>query len=260
MSAHEELEKVRRLLDELEPPPQPSEAAILKAKENKKSPDIESLVDKTFHCRELYDEVLHGIASNVKMGPFTATSGVILPYYLNASTNFLDKAVAHKIARLFAHFLDHWLPKGGKEYVICGMEMAGGILASQLAVLQSSVDTFCDFLYVRKSKKTTGTAQQLEGPQKYTSRTSASPPVVGVWVDDALSTGQSMKDGILMLKKLYNIHIQYAVYLVDRNHDRVNLPVKAQHLADPVFDDIQITALYDLDQVDRLVQKPLSKS
>jgi hypothetical protein len=29
--------------------------------------------------KELYDEVARGIASNVKMGPFTATSGVVLP-------------------------------------------------------------------------------------------------------------------------------------------------------------------------------------
>ncbi|KAL0487071.1 orotate phosphoribosyltransferase [Acrasis kona] len=81
--------------------------------------------------KELYDEVARGIASNVKMGPFTATSGVILPYYLNASTNFLDKDVSPKIVELMGHYVDKIikpvLPVSEEPSLCVGMEVAGGV-------------------------------------------------------------------------------------------------------------------------------------
>jgi len=47
-----------------------------------------------------YDAVLAALIRNAKIGPFTATSGVVLPFYLNAGTNFLDKTIAPAIARM----------------------------------------------------------------------------------------------------------------------------------------------------------------
>ena len=44
--------------------------------------NTKELVDEKMMCRPVFDEVIKGIASNVKMGPFTATSGVILPCML----------------------------------------------------------------------------------------------------------------------------------------------------------------------------------
>lgn len=75
------------------------------------------------------------------------------------------------------------------------------ILASQLAALDDpELDTWIDFLYMRKTRKTTGTCQQLEGLQKFTDRTPDSPPLVGIWIDDVMSTGTSLLDGMNTLK------------------------------------------------------------
>jgi hypothetical protein len=53
----------------------------------------------------------------------------------------------------------------------------------------------------------------------------------GVWVDDANSTGSSLKAGIEMLKSQYNIEVTHALYLVDRFRDREKLVDEKQHLA-----------------------------
>ena len=58
----------------------------------------------------------------------------MLPYYLNAPTNLLDKDIATKIVTLFTELRTVRLPKleNGDKYIGCGMEMAGGIIAAQL--------------------------------------------------------------------------------------------------------------------------------
>lgn len=233
-------------------------SAVARAKENKRFPDIDKLCKECSISKELYDQVLGLVASNVKMGPWMATSGISLPYYLNASTNFLDKNAAPKIVELYTLILDGWLPKlpEDQRYLICGMEMAGGILASQLvAANHVGLNSLADFVYIRKEKKTSGTLQQLEGPNFITKRTPDSPPVFGVWVDDANSTGSSLKEGIKMLKREYNIIVTHALYLVDRQPDREGLPDEKQHLADPIFETIDVKAIFDLQQVDALIPK-----
>jgi len=227
------------------------------AKANKRFEDIERICNESGIDAELYTEVLHGIARNVKMGPFLATSGVMLPYYLNAATNFFDPLIAPKLTLVFSRILGNWLPPSPEKYLVCGMEMAGGILAGQLAAAGlQKLNDICDFVYIRKAQKSTGTCQHLEGPNVYTRRTAESPPVKGVWVDDANSTGSSLKEGVYMLKTLYNIHITHALYLVDRYQDRADLPVEKQHYMDPVFDDIEVRAIYDLGQVDDFISQP----
>ena len=229
---------------------------IARAKSNLRFANIEHLYQKWSICPYVYDRVLHGLARNVKRGPFTATSGIVVPYYLNASTNFLDTNIASDIITLFAKVLAGWLPKlqGDTKYLVCGMEMAGGILAAQLASANiEDLNQLGDFVYIRKERKTSGTCQQLEGPNFITARTSDSPVVTGVWVDDANSTGSSLQAGIKMLKAQYNIDINHALYLVDRFQDRQSLPDQKQYLASALFDGVEIKALYDLEQVDRLV-------
>eukprot|EP01028_Stygiella_incarcerata_P003793 TRINITY_DN17913_c0_g1_i1.p1 TRINITY_DN17913_c0_g1~~TRINITY_DN17913_c0_g1_i1.p1 ORF type:complete len:177 (-),score=34.82 TRINITY_DN17913_c0_g1_i1:118-591(-) len=120
----------------------------------------------------VYEEVLHGIARNVKMGPFKATSGLTLPYYLNSSTNFMDKTLAPKIIQLFEHEINEsFAPTYRDKKVVCiGMEAAGGMLVSQLcasSALTGGLADWADFLYMRKGKKKTGTAQQLEGTKEF---------------------------------------------------------------------------------------------
>lgn len=112
-----------------------------------------------------------------------------------------------------------------------------------------------DFLYVRKARKTTGTAQQLEGPTRFTTRTPNSPPLYAVWLDDALSTGSSMLEGINMLKTEYNIHVLVALYLVDRTKDRQNLEDSKQYLANEAFDKVRVLSIFDLQEIDDLIPK-----
>jgi len=216
-------------------------------------------VDKSIVSQQLYDEVLEGIANNVKMGPFKATSGVELAYYLNASTNFLDKNIAPKIVQLVALYVGKYIKPlidVTEPFLCVGMEVAGGMLACQLASANNeALNAISDFVYVRKDRKLTGTRQQLEGPQKFTSRTPDSPPLKALWIDDALSTGSSMLEGISMLKEDYNIEVVAALYLVDRSDDRLNLPDSQQKLACEKFNNIHIKAIYDLKDVDEIVEK-----
>lgn len=182
--------------------------------------------------------------------------------YLNASTNFMDKNIAPQIVRIVTHYLNnaikpHMLAcSGGESIVCCGMEVAGGMLVSQMAAASdSSLNDWMDFVYVRKDRKSTGTQQQLEGPQKFTSRTPNSPILYGVWLDDSLSTGMSMCDGIDMLREQYNIHIVAALYLVDRSKDRQDLPPEKQELMRLDFDTFVLRAVYDLQEVDQRINR-----
>ncbi len=98
---------------------------------------------------KLFNDVLIGISKNVKMGPFTASSGVSLPCkclflrswqtsfkdFLNLATNFMDKQISPKILQVVGQtltFLFNDQIKTGDIKVICGMEAAGGMLVSQL--------------------------------------------------------------------------------------------------------------------------------
>lgn len=235
---------------------QQHEQRVARAKKSCKIPLDTSVVPK-----ELYDEVLKCIVSNVKMGPFKATSGVELAYYLNASTNFLDKNAAPKIVEIMAVYIEHYIrplvTKIEEQPFLCvGMEVAGGMLVCQLASAgHSTMNALMDYTYIRKDRKLTGTQQQLEGPLKYTSRTANSPVLKALWVDDALSTGSSMLDGIKLLKREYNIEVVAALYLVDRSADRANLGDQYQKLADEAFDNIQVFAIYDLQEVDEIVHQ-----
>eukprot|EP00762_Andalucia_godoyi_P005864 ANDGO_07008.mRNA.1 Orotate phosphoribosyltransferase len=210
---------------------------------------------KSRHGDMLYDAVLNHIASNVKLGPFLATSGVVLPYYLNLQTNFLDKKVASRIVKMLeTEILEKFSSLG--HVCLFGMEVAGGVLVSQLAASVSSpLHSWCDFCYVRKSRKSTGTQQQLEGPKELTERTSFSPAIKGIWLDDTLSTGSSLLEGVRLLKRDYNVEVVGAVYLVDRDRDRASLPLERQWLLHKEVEHVVIAAVYSLEQIDALVPK-----
>ena len=191
----------------------------------------------------------------------------------------MDKRVAPKIVEIMGHYLIHLqqtlpafqnLPEHHRNepLLLVGMELAGGMLVSQFAAFAStlheekakasspppkSVYEAFDFLYVRKSRKTTGTCQQLEGEQKFTTRTPESPVLYAIWIDDALSTGTSLLEGIEMLKKEYNIEVKASLYLVDRSKDRKDLALEKQKLAHPVFANVEVAAVYDLEEVDQKI-------
>eukprot|EP00446_Apocalathium_sp_SHHI-4_P040418 CAMPEP_0177339016 /NCGR_PEP_ID=MMETSP0368-20130122/25175_1 /TAXON_ID=447022 ORGANISM="Scrippsiella hangoei-like, Strain SHHI-4" /NCGR_SAMPLE_ID=MMETSP0368 /ASSEMBLY_ACC=CAM_ASM_000363 /LENGTH=241 /DNA_ID=CAMNT_0018800069 /DNA_START=58 /DNA_END=783 /DNA_ORIENTATION=+ len=216
---------------------------------------IEALTNKAD-----YDNVLKACANNVKMGPFTATSGLVLEYYLNVATNMLDKQVAAPITRMTLDLIRHaFKPPPGEKALVVGMEMAGGVMVGQCAALcgltHPDMLEWCDFVYCRKDRKTTGTVQQLEGPGFIVNRKPDSPALKCIFLDDALSSGGSMRDGAKLLKEDYNIIVTGAVYLVDRSKDRASLPVERLGTADPILRDAKVLALYDLDEVDKHVPR-----
>ena len=59
------------------------------------------------------------------------------------------------------------------------------------------------------------------------------PQARAFWLDDANSTGSSLRDGVQLLKNEYNIEVETALYLVDRSADRKTLPLEKIGLADP---------------------------
>ena len=226
---------------------------------------IASIVSGSPKGKEVYDACLKGIAKNVKTQPggFKATSGVVLPYYLNLSTNFMDPDVATPLLWLVSECLMRIHAKVAsspdEKIALVGMEVAGGMMVSQLAVCASEeVKKRYDFVYMRKNKKSTGTAQQLEGMTKFTSRTPTSEALKTIWIDDVNSTGSSLCEGIATLKADYNMDVVSALYLVDRSKDRQNLEPTRQKLSDDQFvaKTTTIHAIMELDDIDKFVVLP----
>ena len=201
---------------------------------------------------EEYERVLMACAANAKIGPFTATSGLILDYYLNAATNMMDAIAAPMITRMILDLLStKFRPNPQQRLLVVGMEMAGGVMVGQCAATASithpKMCEWCDFVYCRKKRKSSGTCQQLEGPRSITDRTPESSTLHAVFLDDAMSSGGSMRDAALLLKEDYNIELQGAVYLVDRSRDRKELDHKKLGLTDPILANTKCFALFDLD-------------
>lgn len=241
-----------------------SPEAIAFAQQSFKAPFVNAKLLTTAENVKLYQNVLKGIAGNVKTteGGFKATSGVTLPYYLNLSTNFMDNAVSRPLVKLVteallemhaAMFPDS---NGTEERIpIVGMEVGGGMLVSQLACTgDERLDSKFEFVFMRKTRKTTGTAQQLEGKRKFTERTKDSAPLNCIWLDDANSTGSSLCEGCAVLGEDYNMNIIGAFYVVDRSADRAALETKRQKLSHDRFvsGQTRIFALMDLKEVDEI--------
>jgi len=146
--------------------------------------------------KEDYDQVLNACANNVKMGPWKATSGLILKYYLNAATNLMDRSVATQCTRMVLDLIKHkFKPSDPNEpLLVVGLEMAGGVMVGQCTALcqltHPGMLEWCDFVYCRKDRKTTGTKQQLEGPNRIILRDKEEnrvKPMKAVLLDDAQS-------------------------------------------------------------------------
>ena len=126
----------------------------------------------------VYERILSALARNARMGPFVATSGLTLPYLVAAMTSLLDAEVAPLITAALGETLLHGLlPRLDSaapgapfaEPLLCvGMETAGGVLAAQLAAAAAGaapqLAQRVSFVYLRKTRKASGTHQQLEGP------------------------------------------------------------------------------------------------
>jgi len=183
------------------------------------------------------DALARVFAANAKLPPvgssyFLATSGVRLPYYLNLTTNLLIPSVSRLAAahckrmlhEMIQHVRESSLIASSRDIYCIGPETAGGILVSQVCQAWSESDEEetpnMNFIYMRKKRKLTGTLQHIEGAPFITGRSSRSSPALGVWLDDVVSTGKSLLDGVKLLKEDYNINIVAALFLVDRSSDR----------------------------------------
>eukprot|EP00930_Biecheleria_cincta_P025930 TRINITY_DN18377_c0_g1_i2.p1 TRINITY_DN18377_c0_g1~~TRINITY_DN18377_c0_g1_i2.p1 ORF type:complete len:214 (-),score=36.64 TRINITY_DN18377_c0_g1_i2:229-828(-) len=143
-----------------------------------------------------YQAAIDACARNVKMGPFTATSGLVLDYLLNAATSLLDKTVAVALTRMVLDVIStrfRPLVESSEMMLVIGGEMGGGVMAAQCTAVapltHQAMLSWCDFAYMRKHKKESGTMQQIEAPNHITSRTPDSPLMKAVWLDEANSSG-----------------------------------------------------------------------
>jgi orotate phosphoribosyltransferase len=223
---------------------------------------LKSALTRDENAAEMLRDVVAGIAKNVKVKSdgYIATSGVMLPYYLNLATNFMDPALAPKIVKLIAASLlylrQELAPVEGERIAVIGMEVAGGMIVAQLAAsADAELRKTFDFVYMRKARKSTGTAQQLEGKTEYTARDATSAPCRAVWVDDVVSTGSSLVEAMRTLEDQYNIDCVAALFVVDRSSDRQGLPQERQKLAAPRFVDgrTRLYAIIDIVEIDPLV-------
>lgn len=238
-------------------------SAIAFAQQSFRHPDMDKLVAEDPDFAAACQLTLKGVASNIlrKEGGFVATSGLALPYLLSLSTNFMDMRVAPQIVKVMTRMLLHvYNQLGGAEggpIVVVGMEAAGGMLVAQLAAANhAELNSKFNFVYMRKTKKESGSAQQLEAIAAYTSRTGESMPRLrAIWVDDCNSTGSSLCDGIRTLLTGYNIDVVAALYLIDRSIDRKGLETSRQRLSDPRFvsGETKIFALFDITELDSLI-------
>jgi orotate phosphoribosyltransferase len=117
------------------------------------------------------------------------------------------------------------------------------------------------YIHVQK----TGTHQHFEGALRYHVRQPDSPALPAIWLDDVLSTGSSLVDGVKSLRELYNIRVKAAVFLVDREVDRWPLvspspppPQSASlssnnHLIDVALRDVRIFSVFSLTEIDDVI-------
>ena len=188
----------------------------------------------------------------------------MLDYYLNAATNMMDAKVARECTELMMRLLRGAMtaidPSDSKNGpLLCiGPEMAGGVMVGQMACLwspHSSDPHQVEFVYMRKTRKKSGTKQQLEASSAITSRTPDSPVATAVWVDDVLSTGTSMREGIEEVKASYNIEVRAAIFLVDRSADRAKGGNRCVNLESESVSNVRISAAFDLAEIDPLVPR-----
>lgn len=217
----------------------------------------------------VHTKVRSYIARNAKIGPWRTTAidpatgqPLSVAYYLNASTNLLDKAIARECTLLMLRLLRGALQTldltdcTGPVFVV-GPEMAGGVIVGQMASfwIEHEGITPVDFVYMRKQKKKSGTLQQLEGPNVATTRTANSPLACGIWVDDVLSTGTSMREGIDLLKSAYRIDVRAAIFLVDRSADRKAGGSRVVNLNSETMREVYCSAAFDLAEIDPLIPR-----
>lgn len=210
--------------------------------------------------KEDYMGGLLACARNVKMGPFTATSGLVLEYLLNAATSLLDKEVAMQLTRMTLDVIGGRFRQPNDEVIlVIGGEMGGGVMSAQCVALSPITHKhllkWCDFAYMRKKRKESGTLQQIEAPNHITSRTPKSPLMKAVWLDEANSSGAELLKNVSILRDDYNIEVVGAIYLVDRSRDRKELPLERLKMANPALEKVEVLALYDLEDVDPLIKR-----
>lgn len=245
---------------------QPSESAIAFMKQSFRFQNLNEVLG-TPELIQARQDLLADFARNAKRSGATATSGVKLPYVLGLSASFMDPTCSRKIIAVVERGLKYIrekvlvpAPTADERILIVGMEVAGGIMVSQLAACSGlELAKSFDFVYMRKEKKKSGAGQQLEGIHAITDRTAENSPkpLRAIWIDDANSTGSSLTAGIDILAQDYNIKVEAALYVCDRSADRANLAPERMYFARPQYVEgkVKILALSDLSEVDVEVEK-----
>eukprot|EP00035_Acanthoeca_spectabilis_P013329 m.246838 g.246838 ORF g.246838 m.246838 type:complete len:430 (-) comp15857_c0_seq4:2984-4273(-) len=203
-----------------------------------------------------YGRLLNLCARNVVKGPPTEKCHEDAVYcnHTNVPANIFDKAGAPAITAAFLDMLQYELIESAAEppvapVAVVGIATGGGCMVAQMAatavLTHPALASVVEFVYCRKKRMKIGTCHQLEGARHITERTSESTVIDGVWIDDVLTSGANLRDGILLLKNDYNIEISRAMFLTDDSGSRADLTADRLGTADPVVQDIRIAAFYD---------------
>jgi len=129
-------------------------------------------------AREELLEVI--IEKSFRLGEFTLSSGLKSDYYIDCRTTTLDARGAELTGRVF---LDLIQSRGWKAEAIGGLTLGADPIVVAVSVISSQQQTPISGFLVRKSEKTHGMGQRIEGFQK-----KGAPVVI---VDDVCTTGSS---------------------------------------------------------------------
>lgn len=129
-------------------------------------------------AREELLEVI--IEKSFRLGDFTLSSGLKSDYYIDCRTTTLDARGAELTGRVF---LDLIQSRGWKAEAIGGLTLGADPIVVAVSVISSQQRTPISGFLVRKSEKTHGMGQRIEGFQK-----KGAPVVI---VDDVCTTGSS---------------------------------------------------------------------
>lgn len=150
----------------------------------------------------------------VKRGDFTLTSGKKSSFYIDIKKAYTDPHTMNLIVEGMAEVI-----KDEHFDRIAGMELGGVPIATAL-----SLKTNLPFIIIRKKKRTHGTNSRIEGDLKNGEKV--------IMVDDIVTTGGSIKNGIEALKD-EGVECKKVIAVVDRlegasdNLEKFNIRLKS---------------------------------
>lgn len=138
-----------------------------------------------------------------QLGQFKLSSGAVSDYYVDCRTTTLHAEGAHLVGRVFLNGIH---ARGWKPQAIGGLTMGADPIVVAVAMTSSHIHPIHGFL-VRKSEKSHGTGQRIEGYREKGAKV--------VIVDDVCTTGASTIQAIQAARE-YGFDVVGVMCLVER--------------------------------------------